>query len=123
MKRVPGKNEFLKAGRTVSSYPDAVTLEIKPLFFDSNQTVSSCFVAVPQEFLDLRFEVEWSGKVSRDLGEVTSELLREPWTELRPAEALYTLQIPAEGIPLDDSLEVRIFKKDGTQIGCIAGHL
>lgn len=51
------------------------------------------------------------------------ELVAEPWQEIRPPYRFYRLQIPAQGVPLTDDLEVYIFMQDGIQIGCINGHI
>jgi hypothetical protein len=75
------------------------------------------------ELLGLRFRVRWTGSSTHDLGEVEPELLTEPWPELRPPERFHRMQIPSKGVPLSDSLEIRILTKAGNQIGCISGHI
>ena len=78
---------------------------------------------LPPELLGLRFRVKWAGSSIRDLGEVEPEIVSEPWTELRAPEKVYRVEIPSKGVPLSDSLEVRILTKAGNQIGCISGHI
>ena len=121
--RSTARNEFVKAGQRVSTYPDIATLEIMPFISDDSRGIACELYEVPDELLNLEFDIRWKGEVSRDLGHVDAELLREPWTELSPSRPFYRMQIPARGIPLNDQLEIRILTKDGTQIGCLTGHL
>ena len=67
--------------------------------------------------------VRWLGAEPRDIGEVPSESLREPWREKNVPSDFYRMQIPAKDIPLTDELEVLIFSKDGEQLACLKGHL
>jgi hypothetical protein len=123
--------EFQKNGSTISdSYPDSVVLEVEPvvrkcppwetkfgLFGMSTQS------AIPQEFLNLRFHLRWTGSETRDLPNLPSELLTEPWTELRPPEKFYRLTVPTKGVRLTDTLEIQILSDSGEQIACISGHI
>jgi hypothetical protein len=123
----PNGTEFRMSGHVVSAFPDDVILEITPRPVPTPPAFSWIIGIptrrLPPEFLDLRFQVKWTGSSIRDLGELPSELLTEPWTEWRLPERLYRLQIPAKGVPLTDSLEVRIFTHSGNQIGCVSGHI
>jgi len=124
-----GVAEFRKNGSVESEYPDSVVLEIQPrvwywpadgLWWVPRQAGAA---KLPDEYLDLRFRIAWAGLVSRDLGEVNSELITEPWPELRPPQRFYRLKIPSNGIPLTDTLEIQIFSSDGESVGCISGHI
>src|SRR5208282_6027923 len=77
----------------------------------------------PAELFSLRFQVRWTGSSTRELGELPSELLSEPWPEQREPEHFYRIEIPAKGVPLEDSLEIRILTRTGEQIGCIRGNI
>ena len=58
-----------------------------------------------------------------DLETIDGKLLQDPWPELSTSENFFRLEIPAKGIPLDDSLEVHISNREGKQLGCILGHI
>lgn len=71
----------------------------------------------------MRFALQWWGEVNRDLGEIHSELRVEPFQELDPSGIFYHAEVPSKDIPLTDWLRVDIFAADGTQLGCIRGHI
>jgi len=125
----PGGSGFRRNGQIVSEFGDYVDLDIEP-------AVSGCLPSVPlftpmapppcpppTESTELRFHIKWTGSSIRDLGEVPSELLSEPWPELRRPVKWYRLQIPSKGVPITDNLEIRILNNAGDQIGCISGHI
>jgi len=120
----PNGTIFRKSGQAISTFPEDVSLEISvwAVFSRSNfpMTVTA---PLPAELFSLRFRVKWNGSSPRDLGELPSELTTEPFTELRSPGQLYRITVPAEGVPLDDSLEVHILTDAGTQIGCIRGSI
>ena len=116
---------FRKEGRAVTEFDGELTLEIEP--DGSVCSATSDWVSVeprpPDAVRDLRFMVRWMGTAQRDLGEVPAELLHEPWTETNAPQDFYRLRIPAEGVPLSDSLEVLVFSSNGEELACIRGHI
>lgn len=118
--------KFLKSGRAIAIFPDDVFLEIS---FRANSCLESWDslgfgdAPLPAEMFSLRFQVKWEGSSTRELGELPSELLSEPWPEQREPEHFYRIQLTAKGVPLTDNLEVRILTSAGRQIGCIRGHI
>jgi hypothetical protein len=120
---------YRKSGRPVLEFSDELVLEISPHVFECGVRDSlvlpteNWLSPLPPEYLELRFHLRWTGSSLRDLGEVPSERVPEIWSELRPPKWLYRLQIPSKGVPVTDSLEVRILTRTGTQIGCIRGNI
>ncbi len=125
----PSGREFLKNGQRIETFPDSVALEIEPwvsnnslLAIDPLATLPG-HSGVPEELLNLHFRLKWIGSVTRDLGEVRSDLITEVWPELKPPRKWYKIEVPAKNVPLDDNLEIRILTNEGKQLGCISGHL
>ncbi len=114
--------EFRKDHQTILVYPDLIVMEVAT-FGGCGSGPDSLAAPLPPELQNLRFKAKWIGSVQRDAGYVHSELLTEPWTELGHPRQFYRLEIPAKDVPLIDDLEVRIFSQDGTELGCICGHL
>jgi hypothetical protein len=116
---------FRKKGRAVTEFDGDLTLEIEP--HGSVCSATSDWVSVeprpPDAVRNLRFMVRWMGSAPRDLGEVQAELLHEPWRETNAAQDFYRIRIPAEGVPLADSLEVLIFSRNGEELACVRGHI
>jgi hypothetical protein len=116
---------FRKKGKAVTEFDGDLTLEIEP--HGSVCSATSDWVSVeprpPDAVRDLRFMVRWMGRAPRDLGEVQAELLHEPWRETNGAQDFYRIRIPAEGVPLADSLEVLIFSRNGEELACVRGHI
>ena len=119
--RKPHQIQFRKGRQTVLVYPDSIVMEIAT-FGGCGSGPHSLMGPLPPELQNLRFKAKWIGSVQRDSGYVHSELLTEPWTELGHPRQFYRLQIPAKGVSLTDDLEVRVFSKEGTEIGCMRGH-
>lgn len=119
--RKSGQVEFRKDHQTVVMYPDLIVMEIAA-FGGCGSGPDSLTAPLPPELRNLRFKAKWIGSVQRDVGYVHSELLTEPLWELGHPKQFYRLEIPAKGVPLTDDLEVRIFSKQGTEIGCMRGH-
>jgi len=117
--------EFRRGGQTIFAYENDVVLEVSPLLIACSTDVGPWVQAgAPVEAVrELRFMVRWLGAQQKDLGEVESELLHEPWREQLAATDFYRMRIPANGIPLTDDLEVVIFAKDGKQLACVKGHI
>lgn len=113
--------EFRKNHQPVLVYPDLVVMELWA-FGNCGSGPDKITAPLPPELHNLRFRATWMGSVQRDLGYVGSELLTEPWTESGPVRQFYRLQIPAKDVPLTDELEVHIFSKNGTELGCMRGH-
>ena len=118
----PGGPEFRRDGELIQSYSDSLVLEIEPRISGEFELMGKG-PGVPPELLNLRFHLKWAGAETRDLGEVGSELLTEPWAEMRAPRRWYRLEVPAQNVPLTDNLEVRILSSAGKQIGCISGHI
>jgi hypothetical protein len=116
---------FRKNGRAVTEFDGDLTLEVEP--HGSSCSATSDWVSVeprpPDAVRDLRFMVRWMGSAPRDLGEVQAELRHEPWRETNASQDFYRIRIPAEGVPLADSLEVLIFSRHGEELACIRGHI
>ncbi|MGE5326093.1 MAG: hypothetical protein ACM3NO_03570 [Deltaproteobacteria bacterium] len=126
----PSGYRFQRNGKPVEVFPDLVLVELEPNVVDPASREVGTFVplptgasAVPDELLRLRFDLKWTGSQMRDLGEVSGELMTEPWPELRPPRRWYKLEVPSKNIPLTDTLEIRILSSDGRQVGCISGHI
>ena len=125
----PGGGKFFKNGQRVETFPESVRLEVEPWVFDYSRWDPHLFLMapwpskIPEEFLELRFHLRWTGSESRDLGEVRSKLITEVWPELRLPWKWYTLEVPAKNVSLTDNLEIRILSSAGKQLGCISGHI
>lgn len=72
---------------------------------------------------DLRFHILWVGAETRDLGEISATLKTDSYRPGFPLEGAYTMDVPADNVPITDSLEVHILSSAGVQLGCIAGHI
>jgi len=72
---------------------------------------------------NLRFHVLWVGPDSRDLGEIPAKLETFSESKKLPPDAWYQMEIPAQDVPITDSLEIHILSAAGIQLGCISGHL
>ena len=117
---------FRKAGQAIATFPEDVTLEISfwaTFSYWPWDPFEEAEAPLPAEFFGLRFQVKWTGSLTRDLGELPSELLTEHRPEQRRPAHLYRIEVSAKGIPLDDNLEIRILTPTGTQIGCIRGNI
>ena len=123
----PNGTLFRQSGRSITAFPDDVSLEISVrasfAYAPAELFDTSRDAPLPAELFSLRFQVRWSGPSTRELGELPSDLVTEPWRELRKPEHFYRIAVPATGVPLEDSLEVRILTQTGTQIGCIRGNI
>lgn len=115
-------DQFLLDSKPVTTFPDMVTLEISPeqvCTTGLNNTINA--PVVHQE--DFSFQIKWRGDTERDLGTIEAKLLQEPWPELSTPQQFFRLEIPANGIPFNDSLEIRISNREGKHLGCIMGHI
>jgi len=138
----PAGVEFYKDSKLIRNYAGSLTLEVTPHTTPPPTRHSWPAVGMlsgswsgehlPSWLETLRFRVRWVGSATRDLGEFPADasirrptdwMKREPWPELRAPDKWYAMQIPAQDVPLTDSLEVRIFTADGVQLGCICGHI
>ena len=125
----PNGTQFRKSGQVVSEFPDEVLLEVITKIDECASgslwiiPILTSINPLPLELLGLRFRLRWTGSSTHDLGEVEPELRTEPWPELSRPERYYAMEIPSKGVPLTDSLEIRILTKAGNQIGCISGHI
>jgi len=71
----------------------------------------------------LRFHIVWVGSETRDLGEIPAELKSELVSKKAPPENWYQMEVPANGVPIADSMEIHILSPAGNQLGCISRHL
>ncbi len=116
--------EFRLDSKPVTSFPETVVVEVSPPADCAPGWRPETRPAVkPPEMANLKFRARWLGRTTRDLGEVDAKLLHEPWPELSRSEPFFRMQIPAKGVPLTDTLEVRILDDTNRQLGCIAGHI
>lgn len=132
----PGGAEFYSDRQPVRFYPDWFALQVElgvTRTFDWFAVPIESF-GVPEDLLNLRFQVKWTGAETQDMGEVPSGFATEPWPEslldllppswrTLPQRSYYTLQVPAKNVPLTDSLESRILSSAGGPLGCISGHI
>jgi hypothetical protein len=127
----PSGVEFRKDGQPIDTYVGALSLEVTPylrshpryLFSTMQRIMGWGYANLPEWLLTLRFRAKWAGPEGRDLGDVPSELRQEPWPELSVPQRWYRMEIPAQNVPLTDSLEIHILSASGNQLGCIRGHL
>jgi hypothetical protein len=118
--------QFSKKGEPVTAYAGDIVLEVEPRPWACSAEIGNWVPTAPPRpelARELRFMVRWLGAEPRDIGEVPSESLREPWREKNVPSDFYRMQIPAKDIPLTDELEVLIFSKDGEQLACLKGPL
>ncbi len=124
-----GVVELRKKGKLIPTYSGSLILEVTPLVSSYNRwklwTLSAIMgdESLPEWLQTLRFRVKWVGSEFRDLGEVRSGLEQQPWPEWNAPITRYRLEIPAQDVPITDSLEVQILSASGNQLGCISGHL
>jgi hypothetical protein len=71
----------------------------------------------------LRVHLLWIGPVTRDMGEVPADLETYPVAKGQVLEGRYNMEVPVSDVPITDSLEIHILSPDGTQLGCINGHI
>jgi hypothetical protein len=117
--------KFRRAAQHVTSYNGQLLLTVQP-------TPSGCWLEfanwtrsgpVTEGVQQLRFTARWLGSEPEDLGEVSAEFVNEPMRESSLPAAYYQMQIPAEGVPLSDELEVVVFSRTGEELACLRGHL
>jgi hypothetical protein len=127
--KVSGGVEFRKNGVLIRTYSGSLNLEVTPrVELDtwlqlSPWTTSWNSQPFPEWLRTLRFRIKWVGSETRDLGEVPSEFRQAAWPELAPSDKWFVMKIPAQDVPLTDSLEVHILSAEGNQLGCISGHI
>jgi hypothetical protein len=125
----PGGVELRKNHVSVSNFSGSLALTVtaairkEPHWMGS----SSSMVMGGWRFTDalrgLRFRLNWGGSESRDLGEVPAELKSQVLVKNFPPENWYEMEVPAQDVPITDSLEIHILSAAGSQIGCISGHI
>jgi hypothetical protein len=117
-----GQAQFHKNGQTVANYTGDLVLEIGLRHGFCSAEIGEWVPTgppSPEAAQDLQFTVRWLGAQQKDLGEVPSEFLLEPWREQKEPEAFYRMRIPSQDVPLTDVLEVLIFSKSGEQLACM----
>jgi hypothetical protein len=57
------------------------------------------------------------------MGEVPADLETYPVAKGQVLEGRYNMEVPVSDVPITDSLEIHILSPDGTQLGCINGHI
>jgi hypothetical protein len=121
--------ELRKKGKLIPTYSGYLTLAVTYLVTSHNQWKWGTWNAMmgveplPEWLQTLRFRIKWVGSESRDLGEVPSDLEQQPWSDGGAPVTQYRLEIPAQDVPITDSLEVQILSASGNQLGCISGHI
>jgi hypothetical protein len=120
-----GQEQFHKKNQTVTAYTGDLVLEVGLLHGYCTDEIGDWVPTGPalEAAQDLRFKVRWLGDQQKDLGEIPSDFLVEPWREWTEPEAFYRMTIPADGIPLGDDLEVLILSKSGEQLACVKRHI
>jgi hypothetical protein len=125
----PGDVEFRREKELVTKFSGSLSLIVRPAIRKEPHWVGSTSSTVMGgwRFTDalkgLRFHILWAGSDSRDLGDVPAELKSQVWVKSFPPENWYEMEIPAQDVPITDSLEIHILSAAGTQLGCISGHL
>lgn len=117
---------FRRKGQPVSAFQGDLVLEVQPVAFGCPWEIDGWTLIGPRRLESverLRFTVRWLGALQRDIGEVQSEFLHEPMQEMNPPAPFYRMKIAAQGVPLNDALEVAIFAESGEQLACIRGHI
>lgn len=123
---------FRKNGRPVRAYDGTLDLDVIPwriphplYLFPSSLVIMGWGPGrLPESLLNLRFHIEWAGPESRDLGEVPTRLEDVPWSKDGSiTRKIYRIRVPAQGVPITDSLEIHILSSAGKQLGCISGRL
>jgi hypothetical protein len=116
---------FSRADQPIRMYDGDVVLEVSahPYACAQPGTWVPAGTPPPDMSLRLRFSLRWMGEVEKDLGELKSEFLYQPWRESADPEAFYRMHIPAKDIPLVDELEITISAETGDQLACIKGHI
>ena len=121
-----GPAQFRKNGQTVAAFAGDLVLEVGLHHWFCTAEIGD-WVPIgsssPEAAQDLHFKVRWLGEQQKDLGEVQSEFLVEPWREWTEPEAFYRMTIPADRVPLSDDLEVLILSKSGEQLACVKRHI
>jgi len=77
----------------------------------------------PDSLKGLRFHITWAGAETRDLGEVAAELKTHTGPHGLPSDSWYEMEIPAQDVPISDTLEIHILSAAGDHLGCVCGHL
>jgi hypothetical protein len=125
----PGGVECRRDKKLVSNYSGSLTLTVlpatrkEPRWVGSNSSMIIGGWRFTDALKDLRFHILWVGSDSRDLGEVPAELKTSSFAKGFPLEGAYTMKVPADNVPITDSLEVHILSSSGTQLGCIRGQI
>ena len=117
---------FRNNGQPTSAYNGDLVLEIAPhpqICSGEAGEWAASDPPPPDAVQHLRFRVRWHGIAEKDLGEIQSEFLYEPWRETNIAQVFYRMRIPAQDIPLTNELEVQIFAATGEPLACIKGHI
>jgi len=125
-KDTPNGPIFGKSGQRIATFPDDLSLEISfraGFSYGPLDPAGMVDAPLPAELSGLRFQIKWTGSSTRDLGELPAELLSEPSPEQLRPKNFYRIELPAKGVPLDDTLEVRVLTRTGAQIGCIRGNI
>jgi len=121
-----GQTQFRKNDQTVTAFAGDLVLEIGLHHWFCPAEIGDWAPTGPpshEAAQNLHFKVRWLGEQEKDLGDVQSEFLVEPWREWTEPEAFYRMTIPADGIPLSDDLEVIILSKSGEQLACVKRHI
>ena len=125
----PSGVEYRRKKDLVSKYSGSVTLTVLPAMRKEPHRVASSSPTgrggwqFTDALLGLRFHLQWVGTENRDLGEIKAKLETYSSAPGIPLEGSYKIEVPADNVPIADSLEVHILSPAGVQLGCIRGHL
>ena len=121
--------QFRRKKALVLKYSGTLTLSVRPTLRKEPHRVASSAHERGGEFRfandlrGLRFRVRWVGAKPRDLGELHATLRTSSAAAEAPLEGMFEIRVPADGVPIIDSLEVHILSWAGAQLGCVSGHL
>jgi hypothetical protein len=125
----PGGVEFRRNNELATKIAGSLTLTVRPVIRKEPHWMGSSASMVTggwrftDALKDMRFHVLWAGSKPRDLGEIPATLETSSYRKGFPLEGAYTMDVPAEDIPITDNLEVHILSPAGVQLGCMSGHL
>jgi hypothetical protein len=131
LRRVSNRSrvQFRRKKELVSKYSGTLTLSVRPTMRREPHRVASSTPEVTggwrfeNALRGLRFHVQWVGPEPRDLGELPAELRTSSAANGTPLEGLFEIRVPADHVPITDTLQVHILSWAGVQLGCVSGHL
>ena len=124
-----GSNEYRRDGVLVSKFSGPLSLTVVPFWIPNPQWMHLDARTLmggnrfTESLKGLRFHINWVGPETRDLGEVPAELRTHAGAHGLPPDNEYQMEIPAQDVPISDTLEIHILSAAGDHLGCVCGHL